>query len=96
MNKPHLPAYVFLYTERTQEAFLAAKQNLGSRFPIDVQNSAPPFDNKSVKAWASEAGEKLCFENGSAAAVVAFVYEDVLAHMLRVRTNTHVEANIAA
>lgn len=81
MCKPFPPAYVFLYTELTTGSFRVAQQNPGSGYAIDVQNSAPPFDCKCVQAWASKSGEKLCFENGSASAVVAIIYDDVLAHM---------------
>lgn len=91
MNQSFLPAYVFRYTERTQASFFAARQSVGMRYPIDVQNSAPPFDCKCVQAWASNTSEKLCFENGSAGAVVSIRYDDVLAHMAKVITRFNYE-----
>lgn len=96
MTKSHLPAYVFRYTERTQEAFLIASQSLGAKFTIDVQNAAPPYENRSVQAWVSATGDKLCFENGSKAAVVVICYDDVVAHMRRVTENLYPAEEVAA
>ena len=96
MNKSFMPAYVFRYTERTQTSFRTAKQTVGLRYPIDVQNSAPPFDSKCVQAWTSDTGDKLCFENGSPDAVVSIRFDDVLAHMEMVVMQCRVESAAAA
>lgn len=96
MSKTFLPAYVFRYTTRTTEAFQFARNSPGSRYSIDVQNSAPPFDERCVQAWASNAGDKLCFENGSASAIVSIIYDDVLVHIEKLRSSQVIETFVPA
>lgn len=84
MGKKFPPAYVFCYTERTLEAIRVAKLHLGLRFPIDVKNSAPPFDCRCVRAWATSGGENFSFENGPALAIVTVAYGDIVAHIEKV------------
>lgn len=84
MSKSYLPAYVFLYTQNTESALEKIQRSVGLKCSVDVQNSAPPYEKKTVKAWTSDGGERLCFENGCITAVVSFNLNDVLSHMQRV------------
>lgn len=81
MSKSFLPAYVFLYTDRTAEGFRNAKQTGNKKFLIDVQNSAPPFNKIEARAWLTSDRKKIAFENGSPMSIVQIVYAEVLAHL---------------
>lgn len=81
MSKSFLPAYVFLYTDRTVEGFRNAEQTGSKKILIDVQNSAPPFNKIETNAWLTSDCKKIAFENGSPMSIVQIVYAEVLAHL---------------
>lgn len=72
---------MFLYIEQTVQGFRNAHNNVGQKFKIDVQNSAPPFDEKQVYAWLFAEGKMIAFKNGGPLAIVRIIYDDILAHM---------------
>lgn len=81
---PNTAAYFLLNTGRTQTAILSSNMKLGTKYKVDVKNSAPPYDGLVVDAWTlqEDGGLWFYFEDGNLGHTVSFSFEEAKRQML--------------